>query len=286
MQKLTEILAVVEHASTGGAVLDKALALARRFRARVELLVAEPRLLHEFAARCAARGHDEVTFGNSFRGDEPLRSQLLRRVEERQPDLLVKAPERPRPWSAWTLHGDDRELASECPVPVLLAGARPWAEPPRFAAAVDVSGPETAAVARAVLHAAGMLAQGTHGQLDILYSEREQHDEIERMARAVRLAQLVREYHVGCERLQMFSGAPEKRLPPLVAARQYDVLVLGAVSHRDANPLAIGTLTAKLVDATPGDVVLVKAADPARAPARRPAASGREQAAHHGEQLV
>jgi hypothetical protein len=286
MDKLIAILAVIEQSASGNAVLDKSVTLARRFNARVELLVADEPLLREFAARCAALDYQEVTLGSPLHGDEPLHRRLLRRIGESRPDILVKAPESPRPWSQWTLHGSDRELASECPVPVLLAGSLPWADPPRFAAAVDVSDPETATVARAVLHTAGMLAQGTRGRLDVLYAEREQHDETVRMARAVRLAQLVREYHVGCERLQMFSGAPEKRLPPLIGARQYDVLVLGAVSHREEN-LAIGTLTAKLVDATPGDVALVKAANIPRAEARRPwLSSGREQAAHHGEELV
>ena len=77
------------------------------------------------------------------------------------------------------------------------------------------------------MHTAGFLALGCHGNLDVLYTEREQQDDFVRMERAVRLAQLVREYHVGCERLQMFEGSPDKRLPPLFAARRYDLLVLG-----------------------------------------------------------
>ncbi len=120
-------------------------------------------------------------------------------------------------------------------MPVLLAGPKPWERPLRVAAAVDVSDHETAVVARSILQAAGFLALGLHGNLDILYSEREERDETLRMERAVKIAQLVREFHVGCERLQMFDGAPEKRLPPLLAARQYDLLVLGAVSHSKDN---------------------------------------------------
>ena len=118
-------------------------------------------------------------------------------------------------------------------MPLMLVDRKPWADPMRFAAAVDVSDAEAARKLRArILHAAGFLALGCRGFLDVLYTEREQHDDALRMERAVRLAQLVREFHVGSERLQMFDGAPEKRLPPLIAARQYDVLVLGAVTHR------------------------------------------------------
>ena len=97
------------------------------------------------------------------------------------------------------------------------------------------------------------------------------------MERAVRLAQLVREFHVGSERLQMFDGAPEKTLPPLLAARHYDVLVLGALTHRPRLADLASECPAALVDATSGDVLLVKprAAAPA---ARRPGAQ-REQRA-------
>ena len=42
MEKLTSIFAAVEHPDSGTAVLDKAVALARHFDARVELLVIQP----------------------------------------------------------------------------------------------------------------------------------------------------------------------------------------------------------------------------------------------------
>jgi nucleotide-binding universal stress UspA family protein len=286
MEKVTNILAVVEQSESGAVVLDKAVALARRFRAKVQLLIADSLLTPEFASRCAALAYDEVTLSSLFRSGEPLHRMLLRRVHERPPDLLVKAPAGKQSLRKWSLDENDRELASDCPVPVLLAGARPWGDPIRFAAAVDVSDSDAALVARSVLNAAGFLAHGSHGSLDILYSEREERDETVRMERAVKLAQLVREFHVGCERLQMFGGAPEERLPRLVAARRYDVLVLGAVSHREPRVLSGQSLTSKLVEATDGDVVLVKPGNLARGAARMGAKSAFEKLAHHREELV
>jgi hypothetical protein len=286
MEKITSILAVVEESNSGAIVLDKAVALARSFGAKVQLLVADSLLTPEFATRCAALAYDEVTLSSLFRSGEPLHRLLLRRVHERPPDLLVKAPSSRPSQGKSSLHDDDRELASDCPVPVFLAGPKPWGEPIRFAAAVDVSNPETSVVARGVLHTAGFLALGSHGRLDILYSEREERDETVRMERAVRLAQLVREFHVGCERLQMFGGAPEERLPRLIAARQYDVLILGAVSQRDPPLPASQNLTSKLVDATDGDVVLVKPGNLTRAAVRAGATSIFEKLAHHCEELV
>ena len=285
MEKLTSILAVVENSESGAVVLDKAVALARAFGARVDLLVADSLLTPEFASRCAARVYDEVTLCSLHRSGEPLHTLLLRRIHERPPDVVVKAPSGVHPLRNWTLHSNDRELAAGSPVPLMLVGMNPWSQPMRFAAAVDVSAPEGTLDTRAILQAAGFLVLGCHGWLDILYSEREERDETVRMERAVKLAQLVREFHVGMERLQMFDGDPARRLPPLITARHYDMLVLAVGPHDDA-AAAVGSLAGKLADATAGDVVLVKGGRAARDAQREVARSVRQQAAHDRQQFV
>jgi hypothetical protein len=244
MEKITSILAVVENSASGAVVLDKAVALARAFGARVDLLVADASLTSQFASRCAELVYDEVTLCSLHRSDEPLHTLLLRRIHERPPDLVVKAPGGVHPLGEWTLHANDRELAADSPVPLMLVGMNAWNNPMRLAAAVDVSAPEATIGARAVLQAAGFLVLGCHGWLDVLYSEREERDETVRMERAVKLAQLVREFHVGMERLQMFDGEPAKRLPPLITARHYDMLVLAIGPHDDV-AAAVGNLAGK-----------------------------------------
>jgi hypothetical protein len=281
MKKLQSIFAVVEDPVSGALVLDKAVLLARHYRARVDLLVADSLLTGEFASRCAALGYDEVNLCSLFRSGEPLHVLLLRRIHERNPDLVVKAPFGEHPLLHWTLDEKEQALASGCAVPILLISARPWQISPRFAAAVDVSDTQSVATARSILQSAGFLAHGCHGSLDILYSEREALDETVRMERAVRLAQLVREFHVGCERLQMFGGAPELRLPRLVAARKYDVLVLGTVSEGEGGLLA-SAVPGDQPDASDSDVVLVKSMQPER-PARP---SVHDKAAYHREQFL
>lgn len=262
MQKLRSITAVLDESSNPAAVLDKAEALARRFEARVELLRVFPR------------------------SGRRLESPVLRHVRERNTDLVIKARAGTHPVRRATLAENDWSLSQQCPVPLMLVTDRPWSKVLRLAAAVDVSEIDTLPVARAVMQAAGFLALGCHGCLDILYTEREGRDDVLRMERAVRLAQLVREFHVGCERLQMFDGDPEKRLPPLFAARQYDVLLLGAVTHRSGLLDSLCSLTSRLVDATPGDVVLV---NPDRPLAREELAAGGsagEKVPHQGHQFV
>ena len=260
MEKLTRILAVANGIEDGSLVLRKSVALARRFGAHIELLLFGLADDLEAATLCAVLAYDKVTVASMHSGVESTTDVILRRVFAAQPDLVVKSPAGEHPLKRWTLDDNDWRLANECPAPVLLVRHAPWASPIRFAAAVDVADDETSDTARSILHAAGFMALGCHGNLDILYSEREQHDDALRMERAVKLAQLVREFHVGCERIQVFDGAPEQVLPPVVSARHYDVLVLGAQSRQPALKNLLGATNSRLVQATEGDVVLVKAA--------------------------
>jgi hypothetical protein len=286
MEKLTSILAVVDDPVHATVLIDKAVFLARCFGARVALLVCDYTQLHELAAHCTERGYDEVTMSSVHRGAEPLHEVVLRQVMQKHPDLVMKNPAGSHPVRRWSFADNDWQLANDCPVPVMLVGPNPWTQPMRFAAAVDVSVREGDGVARSILQSAGMLALGCRANLDILYSERENRDQAVRMERAVRLAQLVREFHVGCERLQMFIGAPEMTLPGVIASRRYDVLVLGAVTRRTGLAASVATLTEKLVDAAESDVVLVKASERVDARSSVSTASGREQGLHQAQQFV
>jgi len=285
MEKLTRILAVVDGIKECALVLGKSVALARRFGAHVELLLFGTVDAGEIAKLHAELAYGKVTFASMHRASESLTEAILRRVLATQPDLVVKPATGTHPLQRWTLDDNDWRLANECPAPVLLVRSNPWASPIRFAAAVDVADDETIDTARSILHSAGFMALGCHGKLDILYSEREQNDDALRMERAVKLAQLVREYHVGCERIQVFDGEPEQTLPPLVAARHYDVLVLGAQSRQPALKNIFGATTSRLVQATEGDVVLIK--PPGHEAVYRPDdVSIREKRFHETEQFA
>lgn len=257
MDKLTSILAVAETATTCLGVLDKALLLARRFDARVELLVTDGKLMRELATHCAERGYDRVTLSSMHRGNDSTQAMIVHRALDQRPDLVIKSAGA-HPLRRWTLDASDRRLAADCPAPLLLTIGRPWNETLRMAAAVDVADVDSARFARAILQAAGFLALGSGAQLDVLYSEREERDERVRMERAVMLCAMVREFHVGGERLRRYDGAPERTLPPLIAERYYDLLVIGAVTHRTGMAGWTETLSSRLADATAGDVLLVK----------------------------
>lgn len=272
MENLSSILTVIQDLHADAVVLDKSIALARTFHARLELLVRHPGHAEAAVACCTQRGFHDADAHHA--PAEPLMQAIPRRLRTRPADLVIKRLDGNDARRFWLAPGD-HSLAEICPAPLLLVRDRAWSCEPRFAAAVDVSDRSTESLARGILHAAGFLALGCEAWLDVLYSEREQQDQRLRMERAVRLARLVREFHVGGERLQVFDGAPESSLPTLVRARQYDVLVAGAVSRRNTLRSAFGTLTSALVDSTVGDVLLVKA----------PASTG-EQLAHEREELT
>jgi nucleotide-binding universal stress UspA family protein len=278
MEKLTSILVVAEGLDSGTKALEKTAILARHFGAGIELLVGESRNTQGFANLCNARGYEEVMLCSVCRSGESLNDVVLRHVFERSPDLVVKAPAGAGDAGRGKVAHEDLELAGACPVPLVLMGARPWNNPLKIAAAVDISNEDDSALARSIIHTAGFLNLGCEGELDVLYSEREQRDEVLRMARAVRLARLVREFHVGGERLRHLEGAPENTLPVATAAGEYDILMLGAISHREGLSAALhASVARRLLSGFDGDVVLVPAS--VSAAGRRESALPRVRAA-------
>lgn len=233
MEKLTTVLAVSANVEEAERVRARAEALAAPFQAKVVSL-----LLDSDAER-------------------PAHERILDFVARTRADLVVKAPAGPHALRRFTLTDNDWQIARECPVPLLLARATAWENPVRLAAAVNVAHEQHTDLARGILHAAGFLALGLRGHLDVLYTETEAQDEPLRVARAVRLSQLVREFHVGFERIQMFAGEPDKRLPPLLSARRYDLLVLGGRSRRSGLAQLAPGVISRIMEATESDILLV-----------------------------
>jgi nucleotide-binding universal stress UspA family protein len=258
MEKLTTILVVARNVASSEVLLGKAVALARRCGARIEVLSTEPDAERGFAEWFASVGFADPRFSQvPHAGGQRLGDAIVRHLEKHPADLVMKSANAPLARRRVLRTADDLDLAEQLQVPLLRVSARPWKNEMRFAAAVDVSDREGDAVARSVLHAAGMIAMRCEATLDVLYSEREAHDDTLRMARAVRVARLVREFHVGGERLRVLNGPPDETLPKAVAAGDYDVVAVGATSHCPAALPWTPFLTSLLANASSGDVMLV-----------------------------
>jgi hypothetical protein len=257
MEKLTSILVVLRDASCNESLLGKAVALARHCGARLEILVRDPKAAIGLATWFSSIGFsDRVSYATDASGDA-LHDVILRRFDSHPVDLVMKSADGALALRRVLHAADDMDLAAALLVPLLRVNTKPWKNEMRLAAAVDVSDRDGDAVARSILHAAGLIAMHCDATLDVLYSEREARDDGLRMERAVRVARLVREFHVGGERLRILSGSPDETLPRAVTAGDYDVVVVGTISRRATTPWA-PALTSLLTNETPGDVMLVK----------------------------
>jgi len=264
MEKLSSILAVVPEGGAKGVLVDKVCRLVQQSGARVELFLTAPSDYFAIAGRCAGMACGAQVGFTMYDSVTPMSEAILSRAAEVRADLIVAAR--------------GQFPLEHCPVPLLLLGKAIWSQEPRFAAAIDVAERDSEMLARGILHIAGFLCQKLVAHLDILYSEREQDDEPVKMERAVKLARLVREYRVGCERLQVFNGLPEETLPPLIAARHYDVVVGGSVARHQTLLSTLHSISKKLMSSTEGDVLIVT---PAPEPvAAHPLSSDREQLAY------
>jgi nucleotide-binding universal stress UspA family protein len=95
----------------------------------------------------------------------------------------------------------------------------------------------------------------------VLFGERD-GDERGREVHAATLAKLAKEAHVDVPQVRLLTGDPAITLPTSAAGEHYDVLVLGALTHRKHLTPLVGTLTRKLMETLDCDFVLVKGAMP------------------------
>lgn len=282
MEKLTSILAVVDPTGEPLQVIDKAASLARHFGAKVELFLCDSAHAYELqrsydssgVARAQefylAEGHrylealrhsasaDDVIACADVACESPLFEGILRKIERSRPDIVIKAALGEHPMRRFAFGVNDWQLARTCPVPLMLTRGRRWSAHPRFAAAVDVSEQETAGLALEILQTSEYLSLGNRATLDVLFSDRHADDAKGRNSRAAYLRQLASEFHVPAGRVQLLDGEPEQTLPEFARAMRYDVLVLGALTHRTGITALMGNLTSKLVDALECDFVLIK----------------------------
>jgi len=281
MDKLTSILVVIDPRDDTHNVLTKALLLARQSRAHLELFLCDSdqahQLRHAYDTRgVAAARRDSITTGERYLDsirralppdivssthvacESPLYEALVHRVLESGVDLVMKRPAGLHPLRRVTLDANDWELARTCPVPLMLTRGRAWRTPARFVAAIDSSHPDGAELARTIVHTAGYLVQTCGAQLGVVFSDREEGDAADHWQRSDAFGRLVNEFLIAGEQVHLLHGEAADTIPDFITQDGCDVLVLGALTHRNELAALMGTLTAKLVDQLECDFVLVK----------------------------
>jgi len=297
MKYPTSLLAVLEGSKTDRALVAKAARLARRFGARLELFLCDAEhayaLKHDYQpshVEAMSRGYikkatdylntlrvepalEGIDVSVSAACESPLYEGIVRKVMQSRPDMVLK--------HAGGVHGraqavfdpNDWQLMRKCPVTLLMTRGRSWHAHPRFAAVVDVSAEETAGLACSILDTSAMLSAAHDCETELLYSEPGDVAGDVRAARADALRNLALQCHVDVSGVHVLDGTPEQTLPSALLEGRYDVLTMGALTHRPGVTALVGTLTSRLVDAADCDFVLVR---PEVMQARRPIADQSE----------
>jgi universal stress protein E len=281
MNMPSSILVVVERTEGASDLIKKALEIARRFGARVELFLCEAEQAYELAhaydregiqearAESIAKARDylshlkacidatdiEITIDAVC--ESPLYEAVVRKVLHSTPDLVIKGLAAVHARQHRTADPNDWQLMRTCPATLMLTRRGAWHVPPRFAAAVDVSEQETPSLPQNVMQAASMLVLPWQASLDVLYGESGTSD-VAVSSHADNLRSLCDAHGVTPDRTHVLYGPAEESLAPFAQEQDFDVLVLGALTHRPAGTVLVGTLTSKLLDALDCDFVLVK----------------------------
>jgi universal stress protein E len=281
MANPTSILAVTDGSASDVGLLAKAMHIARQFGARLELFLCDAeqayQLKHTYetrtvdAARQASLERSRAylrRLTDSVQGadvpitidvacESPLYEGIIRKIRASHPDLVLKSAggvDRPR---RRTFDPNDWQLMRNSPTTLVLSRGRIWAAPPRFLAALDVSEAETAGLAETILGSATSLAGVSGGVLELAYAESAGTDADTRQKRLATLQQLAARAQLDAARAHFLVGDPQVTLQKLIREQNYDVIVIGALTHRLTTAPLVGTLTASLVDALDSDFILV-----------------------------
>jgi universal stress protein E len=282
MQPIKSILVVVDLSPTAADAVAKAIVLARKFGARIELFMCDaerafmlsqayvPAGVQEARKSCNIQTRryleslkelanaPDVTMTVDTACESPLYESVVRKVLREHPDLVIKNVTMAKGQRTAEFNATDWQLMRTCPAALMLTRGRKWQEKPRLAAAIDASAAESAGLAGGILSTAGELLQSTGGDLDIIYAEPLELQDTEREKGARTLQALTDQVSNVTPHVHVLAGKPEVSLPRFAGHRNYDAILLGALTHRPGYTAQVGTLTSKLMDALECDFILLK----------------------------
>ena len=278
-EQIRSILAIVDRdRNQARRVAVKAITLARMTGAHLQLFLCDAEaafsLQHQYEPEVAARAKQsclmqsrryletlerklavrDVEISLDVACESPLYESVVHAVRRSRPDLVIRGAAAAAP-----LEPNDWELVRACPAPLLLTHSQPWKPHPVIAAAVDVSPGESEDLTRAILRSASGFAQAAGGTVEIIHGGR--FDTAPPPAfDACRAALAERAKDAGLEGAvcHLLAGEPAEALREFSARRNFDLIVLGALTHRKTLTELVGTLTGRLIESLDTDFLLVK----------------------------
>ena len=279
MTQIRSILVALGREGDPSASLARSVMLARCFNARIEIFLCEAERAFELRHQYYADESDRVRQLGVARSrawverlwksldvndvpatidvvyETPLSEAISRKAKQSKADLVVRGI---GTGAKCTFSVSDYDLVCGCPVPLLLTRGRPWGSAPTVAAAVDISGDESPERIRTILVAAASMAERCGAALELVYAGRS--DEVAPGGEQAQRELIARATAAGVHPLEMhvLNGDAARAIPEFVGRRGYDLLVLGALTHRRVMTAQVGALTGRLVETVDCDLLLVK----------------------------
>lgn len=237
----TSILFVIDGEEPVRRCLERALLLARALQARLDILLWRDwssyaskmrpwaieeamQYLHALRNAILCPGVEittQATFGGS------LVDVVAEQITQQNSALVVKIRRHGLSW-----HGSsvDRELMHGCAAPLLLTDGHAWEQRPRFVAAVNVLG-EDSAIDRNIIQTTAALQRACVAHVDLVYVQpvdaMSEPSEGESPAQLL-LRERAHHCHVEPQSVHVLNGQAERVLPQFVAAMHYDLLAIGS----------------------------------------------------------
>lgn len=295
MNRIGHIIVVVDpSAGVSQAAVDKALVLARRLEASVELLICdietahEDDLIHVSPHRPAPTSSEYLDFldelaapmraagikvkGRTIYG-RSLHDSLLSYLCKTRADLIVKDTHHHSLAKRTVLRNTDWYLARQCSAPVLFTKNTSWGPLPVIMAAL---GPKSASAGsanmdRQILNCAASLAGGLNGDLHVIHTyvpmalaragnfggELATELEVEDAYERGQIEVSATAFGVRPERLHIEMGTPERCLPDSVTEYCADVIVIGASLHGRWHRMTVGSTASSVLESLQCDVLIV-----------------------------
>ena len=290
MQTLKKLLVMIEPEADEQLALDKALKLARPAGAALELMICDhnsyledgfyfdpPRaaelreehvrknldLLEELASVLRGEG---VQVSVDARWGNPPYEQIIEKVLETEPDLLVQSTRHHERIARLLLSHQDWQLLRYCPCPLLLVKDHDWSHGAAVLVAVDPThaNDKPADLDERLTDMGEALAGLLRGKVYLYHSSHQPPVsglypvKVDPAVYEEKLGGLLARHELTRDRLYIMDEDIQTSLPELADRLDAGVVVMGALSRSRLDRLFVGNTAEKLLDRLEQDVLVLK----------------------------
>ncbi len=290
MQTLNRLLVMIEPEADSQVALNKALKLARPAGAAVELMICDhnsyledgfyfdpPRaaelrrehvqknleLLEELAAVLREEG---IRVTVDARWGNPPYEQIIEKVLESEPDLLVQSTRHHERIARLLLSHQDWQLLRYCPCPLLLVKDQDWAAGATVLVAVDPThaNDKPADLDERLTDMGEAIAALVRGRVHLYHSSHQPPVsglypvKVDPSVYEEKLSGLLARHELTADRLHIEDEDIQTSLPALAERLEAAVVVMGALSRSRLDRLFVGNTAEKLLDRLEQDVLIMK----------------------------